>query len=59
LKKVYKMARVTLFDGRKVYKGPNKWIVNVDGKAAANARTKVEALKDVKRLRAKYSKKKK
>ena len=52
------MPRVTLFDGRKIYKGPNKWIVNVDGKAAANAWIKAEALKDVKRLRLKYSKKK-
>lgn len=53
------MVRVTLFDGRKTYKGPNKWIVNVDGKAAANARTKAEALKDVRRLRAKYKKRSK
>ena len=48
------MARVTLEDGRKRYKGPNKWIVNVDGKAAANARTKTEALEDLKRLRKKH-----
>ena len=52
------MVRVTLEDGRKKYKGPNKWIVNVDGKAAANARTKVEALKELKRLRVKYHGKK-
>jgi hypothetical protein len=51
------MPRVTLLDGRKLYKGPNKWIVNVDGKLAANARTKKEALIDLKRLRAKYKKK--
>ena len=52
------MVRITLEDGRKKYKGPNKWIVNVDGKLAANARTKAEALKDLKRLREKYHGKK-
>jgi len=48
------MVRVTLQDGRKIFKGPNKWVVNVDGKAAANARTKKEALEDLKRLRKKH-----
>ncbi len=52
------MPRVTLLDGRKIFKGPNRWIVNVDGKTAANARTKKEALEDVKRLRAKFKKQK-
>ena len=49
-----KQVRVTLEDGRKKYKGPNKWIINVNGKMAANAKTKKEALIHLKRLRNKY-----
>ena len=49
------MVRITILNTKGRTKGPRPYIINVDGKAASNARTKKEALEEQRRLRKKYS----
>ncbi len=50
------MVRVTIRNLKGLTKGPRPYIINVDGKAESNARTRMEARQEQLRIRRKYSK---
>jgi len=49
------MVRVTIRNLKGLTKGPRPYIINVDGKAASNAKTMREARSEQLRIRKKYS----